>query len=536
MAVLGELGTLTSSARSKSEQELHFDKVDPSNLSLKINPFGSESSIDTVGWDSMPLQPPGAGVLRAKRLDRETCVKEGIHFIENDEETSNDVSEGEAEEPAERPEKAADIAREIIDEILLNVIKPDLVSLLSASDKGESSSKLRPDARKVLQRADSTTSSNVGDQDLLSRVQKQRVDSPTPSEKDMPLYQELERDTTNIHSLHMHMLLYTQKYDFERTLYVLSTVKAMLTACPRLMVTALVTTNISTLKAPQLAKLQLLLARHRKSVFGKSFYGEIPADVMSTYRSSMFIEVLISVCLFFVRGYYPNLMVSKLTCDELLGNKQVHILATETLTSLLSQVVIIMKDSGKNFASYMSDLFQRCKVQKALLHCLLAVIYNSRQRQDTEQNVAKFTEDIVQFNEENLLPAVNETFLVKLLELLSVMISLEEPIYRYLGLNDVSPSSSEWDRLKISYQPSLNNVKYTLGQPIVQQGMFVSGVLSALKQSHLCHLHRHWLALITASLPHLGKHLPAIVIAVVNQLCRNIEALAAYYESEGQGR
>lgn len=519
LTVLSENGTLTASARTRSEQELHFDKVDPSNLSLRINPFGSESSIDRLDIDQ-PSQLKDTAVSKALRLDRETCAKEGISFTGTGEFSSREVSEDEQGKDSSRNGSAEHIAKGIIEDVLQTVVPP--------------AARTTP-KRAPPQRTDSVTSSNAGDQELLNLVQKQRVDSPTPSEKDIPIYQDIEKDTAHSHTLHMHMLLYTQKYDYERTLYALATLKAMLIACPRMMVTSLVTTSISALKAPQLAKLQLLLARHRKSVFGKNFFGEISSELMSNYRSNMIIEVLISVCLYFVRGYYPNLMMSKLSYDELLGNKQVHILATETLTLMMSEIICIMKDSGKNFVSYMSDILQKCKVQKALLHCVLAVIYNNRKRGGHEAHVSKFTEAVVEFNEEQLESSVNEAFLVKLLDFLLSMIMLEKQIGT-LQKGGENPQMTEWERLKVSYQPSLNNVRFNLGHPIVQQGMFVSGVLSALKQSHMNHTHRHWLWLVSAALPYMGKFLPSIVMTVVAQLCRNIENLAAYYETNGKSR
>jgi hypothetical protein len=82
-----------------------------------------------------------------------------------------------------------------------------------------------------------------------------------------------------IHPLHMHFLLYTQPYDYRRTLYALSTIRAMLVQCPRLVVTAMATTSIASISPPHLARVQTLLARHRKSVFGKNFFGEVPGEV-----------------------------------------------------------------------------------------------------------------------------------------------------------------------------------------------------------------------------------------------------------------
>ena len=67
--------------------------------------------------------------------------------------------------------------------------------------------------------------------------------------------------STDIHELHLHILLYCQKFDYQRTLYALSTIRAMLLSCPRLVVTAMATTSISSVKQPHLGKLQSLLGK-----------------------------------------------------------------------------------------------------------------------------------------------------------------------------------------------------------------------------------------------------------------------------------
>lgn len=554
LTVLNDRGASTAPVRTRSEQELHFERVNPNDLKLRINPFGSESSLDRLifdGYDFPPTKPHNL-LNKAKRLDKQTCAKEGISFsgshsqgsleeVARDEQKEDKISQQEVDEKDSDEETVEIIVQKILEDIVGSVTKvPDSDD---SREKAEGKELKTTDANrppKVAERSESVTSSNLGEHELLNMVNKQgcRIDSPTASELDLSLGQVKEQpsdDRTNIHTLHMHLLLYTQKYDYYRTLYALSTLKSMLAACPRLLVSSLVTTSIGALRTPQLAKLQLLLARHRKSVFGRNFFGEIPPEVMSNYRSSMFIEILISVCLYFVRGYYPNLMMSKMTPDELLGNKQVHIMATETLTLMMSEIIVLMRDSGKNFVSYISDLLSRCKVQKALLHCVLATIFNCRKRKDKDVVSSKITEAIIAFNEENLSPSASETFQIQLINLLLSMIMLEEQIMRISG-NTEGSQQTDWDRLRVNYQPSLQNVRYNQGHLIIQQGMFLSSVLSSLKQFHLCHMHRHWIALVTAALPYMGKHLPGIVISVVSQLCRNLEAIASEYESTGGKR
>ena len=549
LTVLNDRGAKTAPVRTRSEQELHFERVNPSDLMLRINPFGSESSLDKLifdGYDFPPTTQPQTILNKAKRLDKQTCVKEGIsftgsHLESSQEEIIEDESKGDHSSQSDKGDSAEnDSESDTVEDVVQKILEDILSSVTGTLNDKEikDTDKKRPP--KLSVRSESANSSILGEHELLNSVNKQgcRIDSPTASELDLSLGQarpEPIDDRTNIHPLHMHLLLYTQKYDYYRTMYALSTLKSMLAACPRLFVSSLVTTSISALRTPQLAKLQLLLARHRKSVFGKNFFGEIPPEVMSNYRSSMFIEILISVCLYFIRGYYPNLMMSKMNPEELLGNKQVHIMATETLTLMMSEIIVIMRDSGRNFVSYISDLLSRCKVQKALLHCVLATIYNCRKRKDKDLISSKITEAIIAFNEENLVPSANETFQIQLLNLLLSMIILEEQIVKIRG-NSEAAQQSDWDRLRVNYQPSLQNVRYIQGHMLIQQGMFMSSVLSSLKQFHLCHMHRHWIALVTGALPYMGKHLPGIVISVVSQLCRNLEAVALEYESTGGKR
>lgn len=518
--VMGEHG---STSLTSHDQELHFERVRPDDLNLRINPWGSESSLDRFdGFDqSTPTQQ--ANLTNAKRLDKETCYKEGIYFG------------NEGEDPTEDEKDSAPSSLEaagwVIDIVMDQVFDQTMVE--ENKQMTESATEQKP-----LERTESVTSSELQDQDILNNIERRglEMDSPTGSELDLSKATLREdKVNTDIHTLHMHMLLYTQRYDSKRTLYALEMLKSMLQTCPRLLVTALVTTSISSVRTRQLAKIQTLLARHRKSIFGKNFFGELPSEVLSSYRSNMFIEVMISICLYFIRSYFPNLMMSKLSVEELNCNKEVHILATEVLTCLLSELIAIMKDSGKSLMSYIKDLLSRCKLQKAVLYSCLASVYNSRVK-DPGQSLSNITEAIILFNEENLDPSSNETFQIKLLNLMLVMIMLEHNIQKIQNESEATaPPSQDTEKQGVSFHQSMMNVKFSAGHPAVQQQMFVSCVLSALKQQHMAHMHRHWVAMVTSSLPYMGKSLPNIVLMVTSQLCKNLEILATAYKQEDSG-
>ncbi|XP_062580439.1 protein dopey-1-like isoform X4 [Saccostrea cucullata] len=517
--VMGEHG---STSLTPHEEELHFDRVRPDDLNLQINPWGSENSLDKFdGFDhSTPTQ---ANLTTAKRLDKETCVKEGIFFGDEGEEIKD---EDKGDNPQSQVKGDNPTSQEIVEWVLDWILNQVMEQTNAEQNK-----------QKALERTASVTSSEVQDHDILNSIERRGldIDSPTGSELDMSkATQREDRVNTDIHTLHMHMLLYTQKYDGKRTLYALEMLKSMLAACPRLIVTALVTTSISSVRTRQLAKLQTLLARHRKSIFGKNFFGDLPSEVLSSYRSNMFIEIMISVCLYFIRSYFPNLMMSKLSTEELNCNKEVQIVATEVLSCLLSELITIMKESGKSLMSYIKDLLGRCKLQKAILYSCLASVYNCRKK-SAGGSSSNITEAIIQFNEENLDPSSNETFQIKLLSLLLVMIMLEHNAQKTQSESEnTAPQPQEWEKQKVNFHQSLMNVKFTVGQPVVQQQMLLSCVLSALKQQHMAHMHRHWVAMVTSSLPYMGKSLCSIVLTVTSQLCRNLEILSVQYSPEEQ--
>ncbi|KFM80812.1 Protein dopey-1, partial [Stegodyphus mimosarum] len=161
------------------------------------------------------------------------------------------------------------------------------------------------------------------------------------------------------------------------------------------------------------------------------------------FRSNTYVEVIVAACLYHIRSHYPNLPQVRLTEEEVLGNRNVRLLCMEVLTLVFSELVGIVKDSGKFFASYLSDLLSRSKVQKILLHCLAASVYDSQPRDSTEEekNIT-FTETIVEFNERPMrLGKSNnyqandfqDTYQVHLLRLMATLIVLEDTVLSQNG-------------------------------------------------------------------------------------------------------
>lgn len=337
LTVMSQKGGQPSTApvRAHSEAELTFERVNPEDVKLRFNPFGSVNSLDKLIFEGFELPGKAGGELPnlsgVRRLDKETCQKEGIFFDGTEEqEPAPEITE---EVFTDRQPTSEEVVAEVVADLLKRVIAQ------AASEEG------RGRGEGGHHRTDSATSSQLCDHDLLNAIETAslEVDSTSSSESDLPRAVDAgvkgilrgggkggeEGVPEGIHPLHMHLLLYCQPYDYRRALYALGTVRTMLAQCPRLVATAMATTSISAVRAPHLARIQTLLARHRKSVFGKNFFGELPPEVLSGYRSNMFLEVVVSLCLYCMRGYFPNLMTARLTPDELLGNNLVHSQAAE---------------------------------------------------------------------------------------------------------------------------------------------------------------------------------------------------------------
>lgn len=110
----------------------------------------------------------------------------------------------------------------------------------------------------------------------------------------------------------------------------------------------------------------------------------------------------------FARSYYPNLGQMRLTHEEISGNRQVQFASTKLLTFIFSELIPIVRESGKGFSCYIIDLLIKCKVQKVALHCLISSVLTIKNAQKDSDELYTFTEEIVQFNDPIVESDVNK--------------------------------------------------------------------------------------------------------------------------------
>ncbi|NXG25530.1 DOP1 protein, partial [Grallaria varia] len=340
----------------------------------------------------------------------------------------------------------------------------------------------------------------------------------------------------NIHPLYQHVLLYLQLYDSSRTLYAFSAIKAILKTNPSAFVSAISTTSVNNAYTPQLSLLQNLLARHRISVMGKDFYSHIPVDSNHNFRSSMYIEILISLCLYYMRSHYPTHV--KVTSQDLIGNRNMQMMSIEILTLLFAELAKVIESSAKGFPSFISDMLSKCKVQKVILHCLLSSIF-SAQKWHSEKIAGKnivaveegFSEDsLINFSEDEF--DNGSTLQSQLLKVLQRLIVLEHRVMTVPEENETGFDFVITDLEHISPQQPMTSLQYLHSQPITCQGMFLCAVIRALHQHCACKMHPQWIGLITSTLPYMGKVLQRVVVSVTLQLCRNLDNLIQQYKYE----
>ncbi|KAM9636645.1 protein DOP1A isoform 1-T4 [Morphnus guianensis] len=340
----------------------------------------------------------------------------------------------------------------------------------------------------------------------------------------------------NIHPLYQHVLLYLQLYDSSRTLYAFSAIKAILKTNPSAFVSAISTTSVNNAYTPQLSLLQNLLARHRISVMGKDFYSHIPVDSNHNFRSSMYIEILISLCLYYMRSHYPTHV--KVTSQDLIGNRNMQMMSIEILTLLFAELAKVIESSAKGFPSFISDMLSKCKVQKVILHCLLSSIF-SAQKWHSEKVAGKnivaveegFSEDsLINFSEDEF--DNGSTLQSQLLKVLQRLIVLEHRVMTVPEENETGFDFVITDLEHIGPQQPMTSLQYLHSQPITCQGMFLCAVIRALHQHCACKMHPQWIGLITSTLPYMGKVLQRVVVSVTLQLCRNLDNLIQQYKYE----
>jgi len=349
------------------------------------------------------------------------------------------------------------------------------------------------------------------------------------------------------HPFHTHLLLYYSCYDTKQILYCIETLRNIIMAGnSKLFICLSINTCVSD------STIKHLLIRHRKSIFGKGFEGSLTnTEFNSAYKGVMYIEVLITICLYYARSYFQCVDSTvgnsdsekededfcrirnndKPTRDEVLANCKIQLAAIEMLHLIFYELIPIVKEMGKGLASFISDLMIKCKVQKVVLHCVLSSIHYL-----TTKVITTSSEKILKSNDPGDEKMHLEAIQIQLLKLLDDVIKLEYETIAQKGDQDATgslvPKVTSSISAMLSQSPTRprpitrtsNNVKYIQNLTITQQPMFLTSILNALVSENLKQLHKNWTELVTSTLNYVSyDSLSNIIVSITHQLCENID-------------
>ncbi|XP_066256222.1 protein dopey-1 homolog isoform X2 [Euwallacea similis] len=323
----------------------------------------------------------------------------------------------------------------------------------------------------------------------------------------------------DLYPIHSHMCLYYELFDSNQVIYALHTLKNCILVNPQLFIKCSATSGIKNLKSNDIL---YLLARHRKSLVGQGFVGDLSQEHVNFYRGYMFLDVILLICLNYARTFFPCFEDSTPMFDELEINTRIQLESLEILHTIVRNLItMIEENSNKGFASYIADLLVKCKIQKTLLHCVLTSVRNF-------DHDMTFAEDVLLFNNfqpcnsENRMGEHVEAFQIQLLRLIQSLIVLEHSIFpapksALAQVNADAPSGEH-----LNYKPTVL---------IPKQQIFLSAILSALRNENMRNMHEKWLNMVCCCLPYFGDNLKQISMSVIHQVCNNIEKIASSYKA-----
>ncbi|KAM9347350.1 protein DOP1B [Symphorus nematophorus] len=363
-----------------------------------------------------------------------------------------------------------------------------------------------------------------------------------------------------IDSLFRHVLLYPVAGGWRHLLQGLALLDSLLRSsaeCP--LVDALSSTSLDTSSAAHLNLVSNLLQRHQQAQDGHGFYGCLLSPSSSpSVPPSLLIELLVSLCLRFLRSHYPSYL--SLAPLDLQGNREVQVKSVEVLTRMVNQLGCVARGQEGNGASLepIRRLLLGCKVQQYALLTLSASMYVSQR--GTDKGAPKGVELLEEqggLSEESLVNLgagggqEQYPLQMELLKLLQALIVLEYHVWPggavpAAGSGGASgqppepresptpstPLAREW-QTAVLFQQSIKAAQYVQSHPITAQGMFVSAAARALQPQYGYSMHPHWVSLLCSSLPYLGRSLGIIVAPLISQICRNLDELVKLYEHDG---
>nr|CAB3239497.1 protein dopey-1 [Phallusia mammillata] len=339
---------------------------------------------------------------------------------------------------------------------------------------------------------------------------------------------------------HSNILLYKESFDTHRVLYALRSILSLFECDPRLFTYTASTTQMSshTSYLTGQSAIQELLVRHQQSMSGNQFYG----DISTRSPSIMIIDVLIGICLRYIRSWHPptNHLPHFL--------HDVRCVSCKLLLALLNQMSSLTKDSlaaspahmtsspatssSQQFSAFVLSILSKHHVQET---ALLALSHTVQALHAQETNVESPI-DFLGISGRSI-PSLSDTelgywwcgnnrsfivsFQANLLHLVRSIIAFEH------RCTEIDPT--RFREAPTSPQPEENRRGYLSNLPLSKQPALLNSIIKVLRLQSARELHSDWLDFVTSSLPHMSRALPTMLTPLTLQICRNLENAANCY-------
>ena len=336
---------LMSGADRVHDEVMIKNCVEASSLDFPIDTFGSRGSLDTnITASGKTTAPSVSAFSSVRRHSDDGTLRVFVETPSNDDDSD---------------QRVCNSAETIVDGVISDIIDSVITRCLSVENDKLAGGNLSLGYSQHLSNGLDSVD------DAPADTFRRRCDSvDCPSDLSSATVQTSGGDMSpTMHPLYAHILLYVRKFDTSRAMYALDRLRAILATSPNVIVRALTTSNVGGTSTLRAMLLQSLLVQHRRSILGRRFCSDDTESSVSGIRSSMFIDVLVTICLYYMRGYYPNLLAPSLTVHDVADNARLQVNAADILTTVLDELAVITRTGGRGFATYIFDLLDKCKVR-----------------------------------------------------------------------------------------------------------------------------------------------------------------------------
>ncbi|KRZ76580.1 Protein pad-1 [Trichinella papuae] len=327
------------------------------------------------------------------------------------------------------------------------------------------------------------------------------------------------------HPLHAHLLLYRHWYDPEPLLHAYNCLTLLLRYSPAnfakmLLSTPVFSGNSGRTYFPNVhTRLTQCLKFHRLSISGRADSKiEDGSDEDRPTYCVLYMDVLLTFSTYILRSMFinnPTTSGQRLRIQQL--GRKVKIACLRFLTECFVAVDQLAAENGSSLLLHLADVLDRCKVQKCILHLLMATVFDAQNTAQLSNTVRTFSEAIVCTGS-----TMVDSFSVYqhwLLRFVQSFLRIEHTVSK-LWLEENSSDQPQAD-------PGLGATEQR--SMLAEKRLFASTILKALQAG--CEYHEIWLRFVVDSVPFLGSVAPLVVVNSVEQALCNVES--AYCRSTG---